>query len=160
MSSTNKTSVLRLNQWASSDKPVRTDFNYDNEMIERAVTEHTDDTVAHITAEERELWNLGLHYGMYFGDGDAIRHITTNCPFEPKFVLVFASTRPASSTDFEQGKKYNYIAFATQISSMANLEIEDNGATLKVTQDISPSYKEEYVYLNQSGVSYTYVMFR
>lgn len=160
MSSTNKTNVLRLNQWASSDKPVRADFNYDNEMIERAVTGHTNDAVAHITAEERELWNQGIHYGMYFGDGSSERYITTGCPFEPKFVLVFASAMPASTINFEQSRKYNYIGFASQISSMANLEIEEYGAKLKVTQDIFPSYSNEYVCLNETGVSYTYVMFR
>lgn len=160
MSSSNKTSVLGLNQWAASDCPVRVDFNRDNVMIERAVTDHTRNSNIHVTSAEKAVWNQGVHYGMYFGNGDAVRHITTNCPFEPVFVLVFASARPASSTDFTEGKKYNYIAFASQISSMANLEIEEYGAQLKVTQDISPSYKNEYVYLNQTGVSYTYIMFR
>lgn len=160
MSSTNKTSVLKLNQWAASDKPRRTDFNYDNEMIEKAVTEHMADSVPHITAKERETWNAGVHYGMYFGNGQAQRRITTHCPFEPKFVLVFASARPASYSDFTENRKYNYIGFASQISSMANLAIEENGAVINVTQDTSASYMNEYVCLNQSGVSYTYIMFR
>ncbi|MGN1329010.1 MAG: hypothetical protein ACI4V4_04845 [Eubacterium sp.] len=160
MSSTNKTSVLKLNQWSASDKPLRSDFNYDNQMIEKTVTEHMSDSVSHITAEEREVWNAGVHYGLYFGNGELNRSITTDCPFEPKFVLVFASARPASYSDFDESRKYNYIGFASQISSMANLSIGEDGTTINVTQDVTASYKNEYVCLNQSGVTYTYIMFR
>lgn len=54
MSSTNKTEKLGLNSWIGSDKPKRIDFNTDNEIIDRAISEHTEDTVVHINAEERE----------------------------------------------------------------------------------------------------------
>lgn len=160
MSSTNKTNRLKLNQWIASDKPKRTDFNYDNEIIDSAFSEHFDNAVMHITNEEREKWNTSVHYGIYFGNGEHIRSITTNCPFEPLFVLVFASSRPASYIDFSESRKYNYVAFASQISASANLSIEENGAALEVIQDIAASYENEYTCLNQTGVAYTYIMFR
>ena len=37
MASTNKTTHLRLNQWAGSDPVLRTDFNQDNSKIDQAV---------------------------------------------------------------------------------------------------------------------------
>ncbi len=60
MSSTNKTEVLRLNQWISSDKPKREDFNYDNQVIENNFNYHTSDKFIHITQGERENWNAPL----------------------------------------------------------------------------------------------------
>ncbi len=69
MSSTNKTEKLGLNSWIGSDKPKRIDFNTDNEIIDRAVSQHTEDTVVHINAEERERWNNYMFTGMYYGDG-------------------------------------------------------------------------------------------
>ena len=54
MSSTNKTEVLRLNQWISSDKPKREDFNYDNQVIENNFNYHTSDKFIHITQGERQ----------------------------------------------------------------------------------------------------------
>lgn len=160
MSSINKTTNLRLNQWASSDKPERMDFNYDNEMIDNAITKHKEDAVSHVSNEDREKWNMVTHFGMYFGNGEITRTIETNCPFEPIFVLIFPSTMPASYVDFAQGKKYNYMACASQISSMSNLVIEERGAKLTVTEDIASTFGDEYVCLNQVGIAYTYVMFR
>ena len=37
MSSTNKTTHLRLNQWIGTDPVLRTDFNFDNSKIDAAV---------------------------------------------------------------------------------------------------------------------------
>ena len=54
MSSTNKTSNLRLNNWNGTDKPERIDFNRDNDIIDSAITEHKNDTDIHINANERE----------------------------------------------------------------------------------------------------------
>ena len=63
MSSTNKTEKLGLNSWIGSDKPKRIDFNTDNEIIDRAISQHTEDTVVHINAEEREKYPQGIYAG-------------------------------------------------------------------------------------------------
>lgn len=160
MSSVEKTSVLKLNQWAASDKPQRTDFNYDNEMIEKALCEHMSDAVSHITAQERSDWSSRVHFGMYLGDGKLERTVTTSCPFEPLFVVVFPVARPMSYSDFSQGNKYNYVGFATQLYSSINISLVDYGKSFKVEEDIAPSYKNEFTCLNQSGITYVYVMIR
>lgn len=159
MSSTNKTDKLKLNQWIASDKPKRTDFNYDNEIIETVISQHMDDTSVHVSEAEREKWDTCVHFGMYFGDGETRRTVATECPFDPVFVLVFANARPFSYANFSEGKKYNYAAFASPISSSSNLSIETD-RSISVIQDIAASYQSEYTYLNQSGVAYTYIMFR
>ncbi|MDD6728283.1 MAG: hypothetical protein PUE08_03570 [Eubacteriales bacterium] len=160
MSSTDKTANLSLNQWVASDRPKREDFNYDNELIDRAFTNHNNDEVRHITAEEREAWNNGVYLGMYFGDDQTERRIETGCPFEPVFVVVFGASRPLSFCDYNSQKKYNFIGLASPVSSTINIAVEDGGATLVVNQDLCTSYKDEYTCLNQLGVAYTYIMFR
>lgn len=160
MSSTNKTENLGLNQWIASDKPKRADFNYDNEIIDTALTQHKADLQTHISQAEREKWNSPVYCGVYFGDGERTRLIETGCPFEPLFVLVFGASRPVSVSDFSESKKYNYFGFASQVSSTTGLSLSDYGATLEVLQDITASYENEYACLNKAGVKYTYVMFR
>jgi len=39
MASTNKTTHLQLNQWISTDPVLRTDFNWDNQILDQAVGE-------------------------------------------------------------------------------------------------------------------------
>ena len=56
MSSTNKTTNLKLNDWVGTDVPQREDFNADNQRIDKAIGDHTGNTTVHITQAERDLW--------------------------------------------------------------------------------------------------------
>ena len=49
MSSTNKTTNLKLNDWVGTDVPQREDFNADNQRIDKAIGDHTGNTTVHIT---------------------------------------------------------------------------------------------------------------
>ena len=40
MGSTNKTGDLELNQWIGSDVPKMEDFNRDNEILDKTISEH------------------------------------------------------------------------------------------------------------------------
>lgn len=55
MSSTQKTDYLSLNQWVTTDIPTRTDFNYDNEMIDTAINNHCSDDNIHVAQAERKM---------------------------------------------------------------------------------------------------------
>lgn len=160
MSSTNKTANIQLNNWSASDKPKREDFNYDNAVIDRVLKAHFDDDLMHCTEEDRDLWTNRCYSGMYFGDGELNKTIVTNCPFEPKLVIVFASARPTSVVDFSQQKKYNYSAFATPVSRTTGLQLVDNCRNLSVKQDVVPSIDDEFCFLNALGVAYSYIMIR
>lgn len=160
MSSTNKTQNLALNSWVPTDKPQRIDFNYDNEIIDRVVSEHNSDAVRHITYEERERWNSMVYTGMYFGNGEVQRVIATGCPFEASFVLIFATARPASTVDFVQGNKYNYIACASPIADSLGIRYDSEDGNITVVNTVLPVYEKEHVNLNENGIAYTYVMFR
>ena len=66
MSSTNKTKNLQLNSWIGSDRPKREDFNADNSIIDKAITDHVEDNTVNITSEERGIWNNYMFTGSYY----------------------------------------------------------------------------------------------
>lgn len=160
MSSTNKTENLRLNSWVGSDKPMRTDFNYDNEIIDNAITEHKNDKSIHITDEERAIWNSYMYMGMYFGNGDFERTIETKCPFDASFGIVFANSRPVSVTRFGDSRNYNYTAFIGHQANSSGALLSGNRRDISVIQSVSPEMVNEYMNLNEVGVAYNYILFR
>ncbi len=159
MSSTNKTANLGLNSWVGSDKPKREDFNYDNSVLDNVITEHINDMQMHITEDERALWNITVYSGMYFGNGSSTRTVETGCPFEASFVLVFANGRPLSVYSSSTGKSYNYIGITGMNASSSGIQLID-GVDLSVVQSSTPVISNEYISLNETGVSYNYIMFR
>ena len=88
MSSTNKTTNLKLNDWVGTDVPQREDFNADNQRIDKAIGDHTGNTTVHITQAERDLWGLPFYYYNYFGNGKATRKVEIPSPFRPRFACV------------------------------------------------------------------------
>lgn len=160
MSSTNKTSNLRLNSWIGSDKPQRTDFNYDNEIIDREFASHTGDTVHHIDDSERQRWNSYIHSGTYFGDGATSRIINTRCPFEASFGVVFAGDRPSSILKTSTLQKVNYIGFFSVDAHTSGVFLQNDQINLRVDNNPQALMEKEYMNFNELGVTYHYVMFR
>lgn len=160
MSSTNKTENLKLNSWIGSDKPKRTDFNYDNEVLDKVITEHKKDAVSHITQEERFNWNNTMYQGTYFGNGQFERQIDTGCPFPARFGIVFANNRPPSLVRFSAPQKINYFGFFSLLASTSGLELLDDMTTLTVHQSGMAVMEKDYMCFNESGITYHYIMFR
>lgn len=160
MSSTNKTNNLKLNSWIGSDKPKRVDFNYDNEIIDRVITEHTSDTVVHINDEERNRWNNYMYVGVYYGDGSDTKVIHTGCPFDINVGFVFAVSRPPSVFYSSEGKKFNYIGFFGQYGESSGVKLQSDLKSIKVSQSSQSIISKEYMNLNEIGVSYVYIIFR
>lgn len=160
MSSSNKTENLQLNSWIESDVPKRADFNYDNEIIDRTISEHTSDAISHITQDERECWNNYLHMGMYFGNGTPTRIVETNCPFEASFGIIFANNRPVSVTKFNDARDYNYVGFISALSNGLGVALEEDNRNISVNQTPTPLISGEHAYFNETGMAYTYVLFR
>lgn len=159
MSSTNKTKNLKLNSWIGSDKPQRVDFNDDNEKIDAAFANHTQDEAVHIKEAERNKWNNYIYTDMYFGDGSITRVIETDCPFDARFGLIFAASRPASVVA-STAKKVNYLAFFSPEASTSGVECDITGTILKVSNSTHAAIQNEYINLNENGLTYFIVMFR
>lgn len=160
MSSTNKTTNLNLNSWIGSDKPQMADFNSDNEIIDSVMTEHKDDSVIHITQEERESWNTFVQLGMYYGDGSSERTVELDCDFDVKAAVIFANSRPLAATRFSDSKNYNYSAILSREASTIGVAFGDDYKSFTVEQSSSAVINNEYANLNESGVTYNYILFR
>lgn len=160
MSSTNKTSNLKLNSWLGTDKPQRIDFNRDNEIIDNAFTEHCDDSVVHITDDERQLWNSFSYIGVYFGNGSSQRVVDLGINFDASVVIVFANGRPLHVTYFSNNKTSNYLAIASRTSNTYGLKLNDDLKSITVYQDSTPLMQNEYCNMNESGVQYSFIALR
>lgn len=160
MGSTNKTSNLKLNSWIGSDKPQRVDFNQDNSILDKVISEHNEDKQIHITQAERENWNTFVKTGVYFGNGAAERTIELECDFEISFAIIFAGNRPMSIAGFSNSRHHNYSAFVGRLGSTSGAKFSKDYKSLVVTQSTSALMNNEYINLNESGVSYTYILFR
>ncbi len=158
MSSTNKTNFLGLNSWIPTDVPKRADFNEDNSILDRSISEHFNDKNVHINNNERNTWNTPYFVGTYYGDGSSSQKIATNCPFTPSFGIIFAKTAAPAITDFSSKINYNYSAFVTPRGSSVGATI--SGTVLTVSQSASPATSNEYAALNGVGYTYMYILFR
>ena len=160
MSSTNKTKKLNLNSWIGSDKPERIDFNTDNEIIEKAICGHTEDTVVHIEQSERDKWNNYMFTGMYYGDGSVSRVIETDCPFEARIGFVFANNRTISIARFSTSMKNNYFGIFGFLANSLGVKLNNDRKSFTVNQSAASLTENEYSNLNEKSVAYHYVMFR
>lgn len=160
MSSTNKTGKLKLNSWIGSDKPQRVDFNNDNHILDKVISEHNENSIIHITQAERENWSTFVKSGVYFGNGSAERTINLDCDFDISFAIVFADSRPMSIAGFSNSRHHNYSAFVGRFGSTSGAKFSKDYKSLIVTQSSSALLNNEYMNLNESGVSYTYILFR
>ena len=151
------TENYQLHQWVPEDNFLRTDFNQDFAKIDMALTglktladgkASTTDLSAVETLANRKC---ELAVGSYEGDQAASRKISL--PFAPTAVLVERryGSRESSS------KVYGGLSLAGRPASSglghAALELGADGFT--VYQD-----GNQWVYLNDTGVTYYYMAFR
>ena len=87
MSSTNKTSNLGLNSWIESDKPKRTDFVYDNTVIDRVLGNHVNDGNIHLTEDEKTKVQSPFVIHTIYGTGTATLNVKLG--FVPSMVMIF-----------------------------------------------------------------------
>ena len=158
MSSTNKTSYLALNLWASTDTPKRDDLNVDNAKLDWVIKDHNKNKKMHVSDLERQKWNNPYYIGYYYGDGETTRVIETECPFTPVFGIVFAGGAPPSKANFDGKSKTNYFAILGTRMSMAGVSL--SGSTIRLEKTVVPVMTSEYMSLNITGTTYCYILFR
>lgn len=159
MSSSNKTTNLKLNQWSGSDIPERLDFVNDNAIIDREFSNHAKNIGIHITNDEREAWDHFYYRTSYIGDGSSPRTVVTRCPFDASWGVVYASSYPPSVVDVPNDSNYNYFGIFNDQGNMAGVSLlADNN--IKVYQSSTAVQKTEYRNYNQNGVLYQVIMFR
>lgn len=158
MSSTNKTSNLELNQWLGSDAPQMSDFNKDNAIVDAVISEHKTDAVAHVTSDERIVWNNPYYIQSFYGDGKSSRTLTAQCSFTPSWGIIFSASYPGSVSDFANKVHYNYFGIFSKRGSMPGLSLTNY--TLNITQSLSISSGSQMRSYNENGISYVVIFFR
>lgn len=160
MSSSRKTENLRLNLWDPSDIPNRTDFNSDNEIVEKAMTEHTSNEEIHIDNDQRDMWTNFMYSDYYYGDGYRSRVIETGCPFDAMLGFIYADDKPPSIHYESDGSTHHYFAVISQLCNTYGGMLEKNMRDFTVNNSVGADIQNEYSNLNEIGVCYRYVLFR
>ena len=158
MSATNKTSYLGLSSWLGSDKPQRTDFNSDNQKIDDFASGHAADLQAHMSEEDREKFENPYYIGVYYGNGESIRTISTGCSFEPALAIVFCIDSPVQQTDFSGGFSYCYFGMAAKRGGTAGVML--SGTDIVVDSSTAAVAEAEYTRMNEIGETYLYFLVR
>lgn len=178
MPSSNKTAHLALNKWLGSDKPKKDDFNSDNALIDaacrnlaqrvdaasetvaaggEALSAHTADAAAHVTAAERAAWNAGrdpMVIGTYVGNGAVTRKIPVSFPI--RFGMLYAVGKGSSEANWTISETRVYYAYFGKQGSSRGVTLNSDGFTVAHTLT-KPADGCMYKY-NETDVTYVYVL--
>ena len=158
MSSTNKTTNLNLNKWIATDKPKMADFVNDNELIDAAITSHSQNTTLHLTTSDRDKLENPVMCYMIAGDGNALKEYTFT--FTPKLVICYCQSKPFCSYDATN----NYNVYSAGISYTGNSGSTPGvfltGTKVKLSQTQGTPEDGIFLNLNQLGETYTIIAFK
>lgn len=96
MASSSKTAHYDLNVWQGSDRPSRSDFVRDNQLIDEAIWTHEAKLTMHLTADEKARVSSPFAIRTIQGDDAATRTVTFD--FSPQMVICFAADEPPVKT--------------------------------------------------------------
>ena len=156
MPSNNKTPKLGLHSWVGSDKPLREDFVADNTILDTKLGAHLEDTVAHLSQEDRQLLQKTLEAEGCAGTGAATEsHIM---PFVPSLVVFYRRDKPFSEYDAAKGCTVCHAGIAAPSYHTAGLSLAGDVLTVQQSSEV-PSDKV-WLNLNEKNGQYAYVAFR
>ncbi|MCQ2484828.1 MAG: hypothetical protein MJ168_05790 [Clostridia bacterium] len=113
---------------------------------------HIRNDVIHVTAEDKEKWNLPFVTGTYSGMGSSSR--TINLGFKPSVVIAAANGMPSATADFANSSLKSYMALSTG-SGSSGIEITSQGFRASNTTSGNSTSA-----MNLAGYSYIYVAFK
>lgn len=150
MASSSKTENYSLNQWVGTDKPMRTDFNEDNRIIDKTIFDHINDMSVHTYAVDK-LQNESF---AYLGDGAKTQKIVLN--FEPDSILVLSLSHAPIEYTSSVVKWY----FGAAIKGLDGNGITIDGVNVTVEQRTLTSGAKDLCCLNTLGETYMIVAMR
>ncbi len=164
MPSSQKTPFLGLNRFIGSDKPKMEDVNFDNNQLDQKCQEHFEDSVAHVTAEEREKWNaagggsgsgLKIVEGSYTGDGQSSQLVPLEA--EPKILVIYPENGMLVMLEPSTDLTLQYSGIMTPQASTLGMEWDVTGFRVYQTSGLPSNGKKST--LNMSGTTYHYIAF-
>lgn len=158
MSAEYSTENLQLCYWVPSDRPEMDDFNRDNQILDRVVGEHIENSSMHISQSDRSAWDMPYSIVGYAGDGQRTREIPLNVGFEPNMVIVIGTNITPGIVDIQNEAHYNYFGIATTQGSSIGLGVDGN--VLTISNHPTPISSTEMRSYNQLGKTYIAICFR
>lgn len=152
MPSTFKTTNLGLNVWLGSDKPTRSDFVKDNNIIDNKLGSHINNADKHLSTDQKTRLDSPYEIQTLQGNGEEIR--TVELSFQPKIAVCFAVDTPSVITVNNILTVSSAIA-VNNTGGSGGLVISENSVKVKNETDGNAVYN-----LNQSGVQYILIVFR
>lgn len=132
---------------------VSTDENYASFLDKTLLCgSHIRNDVIHVTAEDKEKWNVPFVSGVYSGVGSSARSISLG--FRPSFVIVCVNGMPSATADFANSTLKTYVAVSTDAGS-SGIEITSQG--FRASNATSGNTTSA---MNLIGYSYTYIAFK
>ena len=155
MSSSEKTSYLKLNSWLGTDRPQRIDFVDDNTIIDKAIKEHVQNTAVHCTSTDKSKIENPYVIVSYTGTGEESKSVTFT--FSPKLVIVFQKNVPPVQTDSSGNTIVNQSISAKSNGATGGVVI--SGYEVIVTQSTKA---EEGIFfnLNKYNSQYCIIAFK
>ena len=158
MPSSNKTANYSLNKWISTDKPIMSDFNSDNEILDNIIGTHISNTSIHLTSDEKDRVSKPYFIQLVPGNGAESKEITFS--FMPKMVLYCLRGKPFTS--FDNSNNYNVInggfAIGNYFGASEGMLLDE--AKLTVSQTQSAIEGQNFINLNRSGGQYLCIAFK
>lgn len=155
MSSSQKTEYLQLNAWLGTDRPQRIDFVDDNNIIDRAIKEHVNNTTMHCTGEEKTKINNPYIIKTYVGTGSASRNISFD--FTPKMVILFKRDDRPMLTESDGTILVNSAIAVNSIGGTGGVSI--NETIVSITHNTTANNGVKYNF-NQYNGQYVVVGFK
>ncbi len=160
MASTNKTANFNLNSWLGTDKPTRSDFNSDNELIDSILSEHIENSDVHISSEQKSKLEKPFVKGLIAGNGESSRNITFD--FNPSFVIYYQESYALTEYDMDNSYNRCHSGIASMISGFGTCSsgLSLSGNKLTVHQTIGEAEYGVFNNLNEDGGQYVYIAFK
>ncbi len=147
-----KTERLGLNLWASTDRPVRADFNHDNAALESTVGDHIEDNSMHLTRSDCDKLRDTYIIRVLQGTDAAEREVTLD--FAPSVVLYYAVEKPPACYMGGVNKIYSAVC-AKETGGSGGIELA--GSTVIITHTTTGDIQYD---LNNSSRQYVLIAVR
>ncbi len=157
MPTENKTTNLHLNSWVGTDKPKRTDFVADNEILDQVIGNHLENFTMHVSEEDRALFEQPFVIGVLGGNGNATCKHTL--PINPSCIFVCLKNAPFVEYDSTNGYTICNGGFVTTSDGGGTAGIKMFLNTVTLSQSTIAS-SGRFLNLNKNGGQYFYIAFK
>lgn len=152
MAATNRTPNLGLNSWLDTDRPKRTDFVSDNNIIDSFLGTHLSDSTAHLTQSEKDKVGEPFKVSVLYGTGETT---SLRYDFNPSFVIAFRIDAPT----FEYTNSKNMINSAYASTRGASMGMAISGNTVFFYQGAIPD-TDYYNNMSEEHSQYIVIAFK